>query len=62
LIAAVERDGTVLLVQQNGRRNLVKTTLAAERKFEFQSVGPGDYMLLALDQADQLEYANPEVY
>jgi len=52
---------TVLLVQPHGRRNLVKTMPAAEGKFEFQSVTPGDYMLLALDQADQLEYANPEI-
>jgi hypothetical protein len=51
----------VLLVQQHGRKNLVKVAGIAEGKFEFQGVAPGDYSLLALDHADQLEYANPEV-
>lgn len=52
---------TVLLVQPHGHRNLVKTLPAGDGKFDFQGVAPGDYQLLALDQADQLEYANPEI-
>ena len=54
-------QSTVLLVQQHGRKNLVKVAGTAEGKFEVQGVAPGDYLLLALDHADQLEYANPEV-
>jgi Carboxypeptidase regulatory-like domain len=52
---------TVLLVQPHGRRNLIKAMPAIQGKFQFQGIAPGDYSLIALDRADQLEYANPEV-
>jgi hypothetical protein len=52
---------TVLLVQPHGARNLVKAVTTTEGKFQFDGVAPGDYTLLAFDQADQLEYANPDV-
>jgi hypothetical protein len=54
-------QATVLLVQPHGRRNLIKAATAIEGKFRFAGVPPGDYSLLALDHADQLEYADPEV-
>jgi hypothetical protein len=52
---------TVLLIQPRGKRNLIKATPAVQGTFEFQSEPPGDYLLLALDDTDQLEYSNPEI-
>ena len=54
-------QSTVLLVQPHGSRNLVKAVTTTEGKFQFDGVAPGDYVLLAFDQTDQLEYSNPEV-
>jgi hypothetical protein len=54
-------QATVLLVQPRGRRNLIKVVRAIRGNFEFQGVTPGDYALLALDNAEQLEYTNPEI-
>jgi hypothetical protein len=51
----------VLLVQPQGARNLVKAVTTTEGRFQFEGVAPGDYALLAFDNGDQLEYANPEV-
>lgn len=52
---------TVLLVQPRSHRNIIKALRTMQGKFQFQGVPPGDYALFALDHADQLEYANPEV-
>ncbi len=52
---------TVLLVQQRGTRNLIKVGGAFQGKFEIDGVTPGDYLLLAFDAVDRLEYENPEV-
>jgi hypothetical protein len=52
---------TVLLVQPRGPRNLIKVGGAFQGKFEIDGVAPGDYLLLAFDQVDRLEYENPEV-
>jgi hypothetical protein len=51
----------VLLVQPRGARNVIKVGGAFQGKFEIDSVAPGDYLLLALDGVDRLEYENPEV-
>jgi hypothetical protein len=61
LQAEQREQATVLLVQPHGPRNLVKAVTTMQGKFQFEGVAPGDYALLAFDQADQLEYANPEV-
>jgi len=52
---------TVLLVQLHRVRNLVKALTTTQGRFQFQGVAPGDYALLAFDNVDQLEYANPDV-
>jgi hypothetical protein len=52
---------TVLLVQPRGTRNLIKVGAAFQGKFEIDGVAPGDYLLLAFDGMDRLEYENPEV-
>jgi hypothetical protein len=52
---------TVLLVQPRGTRNLIKVGGAFQGKFEIDGVAPGDYLLLAFDAVDRLEYENPEV-
>lgn len=52
---------TVLLVQVRRRRNLINVVDSVQGTFQFQGVAPGDYALLALDSADQLEYSNPEI-
>jgi hypothetical protein len=52
---------TVLLIQPRGTRNLVKVGAASQGKFEIDGVAPGDYLLLAVDGVDHLEYENPEV-
>jgi hypothetical protein len=52
---------TVLLVQPRGTRNLIKVGGAFQGKFEIDGITPGDYLLLAVDGVDRLEYENPEV-
>lgn len=59
--AEPREQATVLLVQPHGVRNLVKEVTTTEGRFQFEGVAPGDYALLAFDQADQLECANQEV-
>jgi hypothetical protein len=54
-------SATVLLVQQHSARNLVKTMPVITGKFDFEGVSPGEYMILALDEADEIEYRNPEI-
>jgi hypothetical protein len=51
----------VLLVQPRGARNVIKVGGAFQGKFEIDSVAPGDYLLLAFDGVDRLEYEYPEV-
>jgi hypothetical protein len=52
---------TVLLVQPRGKRNLIKVGGAFQGKFEIDGITPGDYLLLAFDGVDRLEYENSEV-
>jgi hypothetical protein len=52
---------TVLLVQTHGKKNNVKITPVVSGMYGFPGVAPGDYLVLAIDHADQLEYANPDV-
>jgi len=52
---------TVLLVQPRGTRNLIKVGGPFQGRFEIDGVTPGDYLLLAFDGLDRLEYENPEV-
>ena len=52
---------TVLLVQPRGTGNLIKVGGAFQGKFEIDGVTPGDYLLLAFEGEDRLQYENPEV-
>jgi hypothetical protein len=62
-VAAADDMGpvTVLLVQPRGTRNLIKVDGAFQGKFEIDGVIPGDYLLLAFDGVDRLDYENTEV-
>ncbi len=51
----------VLLVQPHGTRNLIRVGGASQGKFEIDGVAPGDYLLLAFDASDRLNYEDPEV-
>jgi hypothetical protein len=60
----VESNGqlaTVLLVQEHGDRNFVKSLTRVYGTFQFNGLAPGDYALLASDGIDRLAYTNPEV-
>jgi hypothetical protein len=52
---------TVLLVQPRGTNNLIKMGGAFQGKCEIDGIAPGDYLLLAFDGVDRLDYENPEV-
>ncbi|HEY4763109.1 MAG TPA: carboxypeptidase-like regulatory domain-containing protein [Candidatus Sulfotelmatobacter sp.] len=52
---------TVLLVQPRGTGNRIKVGGAFQGKFEMDGVTPGDYLLLAFEGEDRLQYENPEV-
>lgn len=62
-VAGVEHWSTVavLLVQARGKKNYVDTTRMIRGSFRFGGVAPGDYMVVAIDHGEQLEYDNPEV-
>ena len=51
----------VLLVQPHGSRNFIRSTIATQGNFTISGVPPGDYAILALNDGDRLEYANPDV-
>jgi hypothetical protein len=51
----------VLLVQPHGKRSFVRAAAVIEGTFSMEGVAPGDYAILALEGADGLEYADPEV-
>lgn len=60
----VEAEGemaSVLLVQQNSTRNLVKLLPRVQGRFQFNGLAPGDYALIVSDGIDKVEYMNPEV-
>jgi hypothetical protein len=50
----------VLLVQPHGARNIIRA-VRTMHNFAIPGVPPGDYAILALDGADRLEYADPEI-
>jgi Carboxypeptidase regulatory-like domain len=51
----------VLLVQPHGARNIIHAVRTMQGNFAIPGVPPGDYEILALDGADRLEYADPEI-
>jgi len=51
----------VLLVQPHGSRNFIRSTIATQGNFTISGVPPGDYAILALNDGDRLEYANPDI-
>jgi hypothetical protein len=53
---------TVLLVPERGAAGQVTSADAqANGDFHFEQVRPGDYLLLAIEHGDDLEYQNPDV-
>ena len=50
----------VLLVQPHGSRNFIRSTIATQGNFTISGVPPGDYAIVALNDGDRIEYANPE--
>ena len=57
---AASASGMVLLVSSRAPR-FVKETRIANGAFTIRDLAPGSYRALAIDQADDLEYKNPEV-
>jgi hypothetical protein len=51
----------VLLVQPHGTRNIVEAARAMQGNFAIPGIPPGDYVILALDGGDRVEYADPEI-
>ena len=51
----------VLLVQPHGTRNIVHAARSIEGHFTIPGIPPGDYVILALDGGDRVEYADPEI-
>jgi len=51
----------VLLVQPHGNKGFVRAAAVIEGTFSLEGVAPGDYAILALEGAEGLEYADPEV-
>jgi hypothetical protein len=57
-----EGGATVLLVPERGSSRNIKIAITkATGDFMFEQVRPGDYLLLAFDRVDDLEYRNPDV-
>jgi hypothetical protein len=56
---AASTSGMVLLVSSRAPR-LVKETRITNGAFAIRDLAPGSYRALAIDQADDLEYKNPE--
>jgi hypothetical protein len=55
-------QGAVLLVPDHASPARIKLGIAGEGgEFEFGQVAPGNYHILAIDNADKLEYRNPGV-
>jgi len=48
-------------VQSHGTRNIVHAARAMQGNFAMPGIPPGDYVILALDGGDRVEYADPEV-
>jgi hypothetical protein len=54
--------GTVLLVPERGARSDIKSMeFSGGGSFSFDQVRPGDYFVVAVRQASDLEYKNPDV-
>jgi len=51
----------VLLVQPHGTRNIVHAAKPMQGYFAIPGIPPGEYVIVALDGGDQLEYADPEI-
>jgi hypothetical protein len=55
-------DGVLLLlVQPHGARNVVHAARAMQGNFAIPGIPPGEYVILALDGGDRVEYADPEI-
>ena len=51
----------VLLVQPHGTKNIIHAARAMQGNFVIPGIPPGDYAILALDEGDRMEYADPEI-
>jgi hypothetical protein len=64
--SAESESATIIMISANSvaeapqRRNIVGVTNKAP-SFQIPQLAPGEYKLLAVDNPDELEYANPEV-
>jgi hypothetical protein len=57
-----EGSGIVLLVPERGPKGDIKSMEFSEGgSFSFDQVRPGDYFVVAVRQASDLEYKNPDV-
>jgi Carboxypeptidase regulatory-like domain len=57
-----DSSATVLLLPDRGPSKEIKSTATqANGEFQFEHVRPGEYVLLAFDRAEDLEYRNPDV-
>ena len=55
-------SATVLLVPETGSPTEIKTrVIESTGQFQFEQVRPGNYVLLAFDHFEDLEYRNPDV-
>lgn len=57
-----DSSATVLLIPERGSSKEIKSAATqATGEFQFEHVRPGEYVLLAFDRAEDLEYRNPDV-
>jgi hypothetical protein len=57
-----DSSATVLLIPERGSSKEIKSAATqATGEFHFEHVRPGEYVLLAFDRAEDLEYRNPDV-
>jgi hypothetical protein len=57
-----DSSATVLLIPERGSSKEIKSAVTqATGEFHFEHVRPGEYVLLAFDRAEDLEYRNPDV-
>lgn len=53
--------GTVVIVPDRAPRQIKTVVVGTSGQFQSTKLAPGDYLVLAFDRLDGIEYANPEV-
>lgn len=54
--------GTVLIVPDRAPRQIKTVAVGRSGQFQSTKLAPGDYLVLAFDRLDGIEYTNPEVF